>query len=725
MAEFDNNQSAIQYGESLLASREKERKKQRKRKKRIDRVNIALAGVSIADSFLTRNAKQKVQTFTNNLNADKAHALNNLKIAQAFKTNELDKLQQSNPGLDFNNSSSWTTGVNTEGQVTDAGAVFSALQKEYSENLRSKYGKGAEGSISGVEKDAYDREVLESTTRAFNSLKNKYLRFNPSLNTSEKLISNQYKNIIDEGTKQLLSSRNTSSIRKLLNKFGMTEAASNDLSNVELGGVNLYMNRELFTEQQERKNNIMDAKLAYEEKIKNMPLRDVAINTANLASNNSAADLVFKADYPKVNTRADGYTRQIGKGSDTSPNKVTVIYGPSRNVNTSLQDVEVNGVRVLSNLKAGTDEKPRTATYSNVLDSLVASGQLKDGMQQIDIRYKQYLKVAADLEYKNSTGVARKDIVLNEVVHADSLYKAITDLVTIGELESKSSLGKSRIFKINVMTVAEFQQSTDDPSVPINKKIAEDLKGKLVFKPTLKYPQGTFIKDGIASKPDEFKETFFREFNSRETEAEKRQFLEAFLQQSGPSAKTEINKLYDIITFGDSFDTSRSDYDSTPWMNSSKKKIIDRKINIEPTESFLKDVEDREDFRNKVYLDSLGIPTVGFGHKLVGEEKIKYKVGDRVPDNILNEWLVKDSKTAWLGALKQSEDLGIEDLDFIDSLASVNYQLGTSWFKIHKKTWKFLQNKEYAEAAVEAADSDWFKQTPTRVEDFQAAIRNL
>ena len=78
-----------------------------------------------------------------------------------------------------------------------------------------------------------------------------------------------------------------------------------------------------------------------------------------------------------------------------------------------------------------------------------------------------------------------------------------------------------------------------------------------------------------------------------------------------------------------------------------------------------------------------------------------------------------------LNQLKQSEDLGIEDLDFIDSLASVNYQLGTSWFKIHKKTWKFLQNREYDEAAVEAADSDWFKQTPTRVEDFQAAIRNL
>ena len=103
MAEFDNNQSARQYGESLLASREQERKKQRRRKKRIDRVNIALAGVSIADSFLTRNAKKKVETFTNNLNAEKAHELSNYKQATDFNT-ELNKYRTENPSINFADS---------------------------------------------------------------------------------------------------------------------------------------------------------------------------------------------------------------------------------------------------------------------------------------------------------------------------------------------------------------------------------------------------------------------------------------------------------------------------------------------------------------------------------------------------------------------------------------------------------------------------------------------
>ena len=130
-------------------------------------------------------------------------------------------------------------------------------------------------------------------------------------------------------------------------------------------------------------------------------------------------------------------------------------------------------------------------------------------------------------------------------------------------------------------------------------------------------------------------------------------------------------------------------------------------------------------FENKVYLDSLGKPTVGVGHLLTEEQNKKYKVGDIVPDNILDKWLKEDSLKAWKAALKQSEDLNINDLDFIDSLASVNFQLGTNWFKIHKNTWKFLQTKEYDKAANEAQDSTWFKQTPIRVQDFQKAIRNL
>lgn len=162
-----------------------------------------------------------------------------------------------------------------------------------------------------------------------------------------------------------------------------------------------------------------------------------------------------------------------------------------------------------------------------------------------------------------------------------------------------------------------------------------------------------------------------------------------------------------------------------PFETGRKKKMTFEEIPQEPTKSFLTHLKDREGFRNKVYLDSLGKPTAGVGHLLTEEENKTYKVGDVIPDNILDNWLKQDALKAWNAALQQSKDLNVTDLDFIDSLASVNFQLGTGWFKIHKNTWKFLKDKRYEEAAKEAANSTWFKQTPVRVKDFQKAIRSL
>lgn len=43
----------------------------------------------------------------------------------------------------------------------------------------------------------------------------------------------------------------------------------------------------------------------------------------------------------------------------------------------------------------------------------------------------------------------------------------------------------------------------------------------------------------------------------------------------------------------------------------------------------------REGWRTKVYLDSLGKPTVGMGHLLTGKDINKYSVGVTIADNIL------------------------------------------------------------------------------------------
>ncbi len=133
----------------------------------------------------------------------------------------------------------------------------------------------------------------------------------------------------------------------------------------------------------------------------------------------------------------------------------------------------------------------------------------------------------------------------------------------------------------------------------------------------------------------------------------------------------------------------------------------------------------REGWREVVYFDSLGFPTCGMGHLLTKTENKKYKVGETVPKAILEGWAKADSKKAYLAALAQAKELRIRDRNFIKVLTSVNFQLGTAWNTKHKKTWGFMTAHKWEEAALEAEDSRWFKQTPVRVRDFQAALRAL
>jgi LysM repeat protein/GH24 family phage-related lysozyme (muramidase) len=127
----------------------------------------------------------------------------------------------------------------------------------------------------------------------------------------------------------------------------------------------------------------------------------------------------------------------------------------------------------------------------------------------------------------------------------------------------------------------------------------------------------------------------------------------------------------------------------------------------------------------KVYDDGFGILTVGLGHKLTKSELARYKEHDIVPMPILEAWAQADAQNAYKAAVAQARKAGIGNQDFINALTAVNFQLGTLWYTEHKKTWAYIQAHEWEKAAVEATDSKWYKQTPVRVTDFQAALRAM
>ena len=131
----------------------------------------------------------------------------------------------------------------------------------------------------------------------------------------------------------------------------------------------------------------------------------------------------------------------------------------------------------------------------------------------------------------------------------------------------------------------------------------------------------------------------------------------------------------------------------------------------------------REGVKLEVYLDTLKKPTVGIGHLVTKEDKLK--LGDKVTQQQVSEFFKKDGAMAIAAAKRQANKAGIKDAQFIVYLASVNFQLGTGWNKIFRKAWKLILDGDYEAAATSLQATRWFRQTPIRVKDFQRALRSL
>lgn len=131
----------------------------------------------------------------------------------------------------------------------------------------------------------------------------------------------------------------------------------------------------------------------------------------------------------------------------------------------------------------------------------------------------------------------------------------------------------------------------------------------------------------------------------------------------------------------------------------------------------------REGVKYESYRDSLGKLTGGVGHLLTPLEASMYPEGSQISSMTVEAWLRGDVEVSRKAAENQSEELLEPSKELTEALIHVNFQLGPGWYKIHKKTWKLMTQGRYEEAAVEAANSVWYRQTPVRVKDFQQALR--
>lgn len=120
-----------------------------------------------------------------------------------------------------------------------------------------------------------------------------------------------------------------------------------------------------------------------------------------------------------------------------------------------------------------------------------------------------------------------------------------------------------------------------------------------------------------------------------------------------------------------------------------------------------------EGYREDPYHCSEGYPTIGIGTKIGPKNaklsnyifKVSQKSAKSLLDDELNKVVPELLKRRWYIELNEDRQVIIK---------SMAYQVGLNGLFKFKRMIAALERKDYAEAATEALDSRWYRQTPKR-----------
>jgi len=132
-------------------------------------------------------------------------------------------------------------------------------------------------------------------------------------------------------------------------------------------------------------------------------------------------------------------------------------------------------------------------------------------------------------------------------------------------------------------------------------------------------------------------------------------------------------------------------------------------------------IKKHEGFLAKVYLDSLGKATIGYGHLLTEEDD--FVEGVIYDKDILEALFEKDFNKAVQGAEELLKDYNIA-LVAKEVIIEMVFQLGKTGVSKFKKMFDALKNNDYSRAAAEMLNSAWYRQTPSRCEELSELMRS-
>lgn len=111
------------------------------------------------------------------------------------------------------------------------------------------------------------------------------------------------------------------------------------------------------------------------------------------------------------------------------------------------------------------------------------------------------------------------------------------------------------------------------------------------------------------------------------------------------------------------------------------------------------------------YKDSRGYPTIGYGHLVLANENYSQGLTEQQADALL----LNDIAIARRGVEALKLNLP-SDSRWNDFLVMMVFQLGLTKTRGFKRFLAALSSKNYATAILEVKDSNWYRQTPNRVD---------
>ena len=522
MAQFDKNQSAVEYGESLLASKSKQQKKWSNRTQKIKDVNKVLGVLKIGDYFLQRNAQQKVKTFTSNLEDERANALNRLTNANKFRDNELAKLSSISSGVDFDDSAQWE----------EHGSVYNTLKKQESLAARSLLGYGSNEAIPSTERERFENIVNKSTDRAWLSLRNKYVKYSDYLGKDKVKVDRRYKRLLEDGTKQILSPKNTSSIRKLLAKFDIGTNINADLKEIEAGGRKLYVDKKVAKDFRNQQAATTRAMNLYKTGLSESAKRAAEENNVSidLGLKHSSGNNITK--HPTAYKEYDTYFLPVNPKTGSIERKFTI---PLNHENPKLLD---SGIDTADKRLANLESENGTIYKHSELYNAMTSDQKGEFYQAFN-----YF-VGKSLDERKVEGV---ETTPNNGELIEAVYKA-HQLVRVTSVERANLMG-DRKFTFEIEKLSDYVKTQENSEEEINNLITrgKQVSSLIPSKPVILIQDDVEIvrhSNGTSQAVNEVYKNFTKELETILTNADRATSLTEWKNNMPVTIHSQLDDIY-------------------------------------------------------------------------------------------------------------------------------------------------------------------------------------